>query len=143
MFVEPLVSEQCLAPPTYAPRSPFPVPLHHPGFPLSQRSGDIVELLVSEQSLLILTFLILAPRTIPLHHPRVPRSQRSGEIVEPLVSEQWFVRMEPLAKPALQAVADGTIKLLPERFERVYNNWLDNIKVWAGNMWDSEHCVAG
>ena len=54
--------------------------------------------------------------------------------------------MEPLAKPALQAVADGTIKLLPERFERVYNNWLDNIKVWAGSVWEQcggqcEECV--
>ncbi len=62
-------------------------------------------------------------------HRRVPRSQRSGEIIEPLVSEQWFVRMEPLAKPALAAVADGTIRIMPERFERVYNNWLENIKV--------------
>ena len=63
---------------------------------------------------------------------RVPRSQRSGEIIEPLVSEQWFVRMEPLAKPALAAVADGTIRIMPERFERVYNNWLENIKVGCG-----------
>ncbi|KAG1680013.1 hypothetical protein FOA52_007077 [Chlamydomonas sp. UWO 241] len=62
---------------------------------------------------------------------RVPRSQRSGEVIEPLVSEQWFVRMEPLAKPALAAVQDGRIKLLPERFERVYDNWLTNIKDWC------------
>ena len=60
---------------------------------------------------------------------RVPRSQRSGEIIEPLVSEQWFVRMEPLAKPALKAVANKDIVILPERFEKVYNNWLENIKV--------------
>lgn len=65
---------------------------------------------------------VLAPR-------RAPRCQRSGQIVEPLVSEQWFVRMEPLAKPALAAVANGDIRILPERFERVYNNWLENIKV--------------
>jgi hypothetical protein len=58
----------------------------------------------------------------------VPRSQRSGEVVEPLVSEQWFVRMGPLAEPALAAVADGRITILPERFARVYNNWLENIK---------------
>lgn len=45
---------------------------------------------------------------------RVPRSQRGGEIIEPIVSEQWFVRMEPLAKPALEAVADGRIKIMPE-----------------------------
>lgn len=50
---------------------------------------------------------------------RVPRSQRGGEIVEPLVREQWFVRMEPLAAPALEAVANGSIKIVPERFEKV------------------------
>ena len=45
---------------------------------------------------------------------RVPRSQRGGEIVEPMVSEQWFVRMQPLAEPALGAVRDGSITILPE-----------------------------
>jgi valyl-tRNA synthetase len=59
----------------------------------------------------------------------VPRSQRGGEIVEPLISEQWFVKMEPLATPALAAVADGRIKIMPERFEKTYNFWLGNIKV--------------
>lgn len=62
---------------------------------------------------------------------RVPRSQRGGEIVEPLVRDQWFVRMEPLAKPALAAVANGDIRILPDRFEKVYNNWLENIKDWC------------
>lgn len=60
---------------------------------------------------------------------RVPRSQRGGEVVEPLVSEQWFVRMEPLATPALAAVEDGTTRILPERFAKVYKFWLENIKV--------------
>ncbi|KAI3430578.1 hypothetical protein D9Q98_005171 [Chlorella vulgaris] len=62
---------------------------------------------------------------------RVPRSQRGGEIVEPLVREQWFVRMEPLAKPALEAVARGDVRIVPDRFEKVYNYWLDNIKDWC------------
>lgn len=62
---------------------------------------------------------------------RVPRSQRGGEIVEPLVREQWFVSMEPLAKPALEAVRSGDIRILPDRFEKVYNFWLDNIKDWC------------
>ncbi|KAG2496325.1 hypothetical protein HYH03_005557 [Edaphochlamys debaryana] len=65
------------------------------------------------------------------HTSRVPRSQRSGEVIEPLVSEQWFVRMEPLAKPALAAVADGTITIMPERFAKIYNNWLTDIKDWC------------
>lgn len=62
---------------------------------------------------------------------RVPRSQRGGEVVEPLVSEQWFVKMTPLAEPALAAVADGRIKIVPERFEKIYNGWLENIKDWC------------
>eukprot|EP00899_Mesostigma_viride_P026702 jgi/Mesvir1/7216/Mv19035-RA.2 len=62
---------------------------------------------------------------------RVPRSQRGGEVVEPLVSKQWFVKMESLAKPALAAVQKGDIKIVPERFEKVYNFWLENIKDWC------------
>src|ERR1700690_1586028 len=61
----------------------------------------------------------------------IPRSQRGGEIVEPMISTQWFVKIEPLAKPALEAVKDGRIKNLPERFEKVYYNWLENIKDWC------------
>ncbi|KAK9845737.1 hypothetical protein WJX81_000915 [Elliptochloris bilobata] len=65
------------------------------------------------------------------HASRVPRSQRGGDVVEPLVREQWFVRMEPLAAPALQAVADGDIRIVPERFEKVYNMWLSGIRDWC------------
>ncbi len=61
----------------------------------------------------------------------IPRSQRGGEIVEPMISEQWFVKMETLAKAGLDAVHDGSIKIVPERFEKVYFNWLDNIKDWC------------
>eukprot|EP00884_Botryococcus_braunii_P003795 jgi/Botrbrau1/13416/Bobra.0082s0022.1 len=72
----------------------------------------------------------LALRTEP-HTSRIPRSQRGGEIVEPLVREQWFVRMEPLARPALAAVANGEIRILPERFQATYNMWLENIRDWC------------
>lgn len=65
------------------------------------------------------------------HRMQVPRSQRGGEVVEPLVSRQWFVKMKPLAEPGLQAVADGRIKIVPERFTKVYNNWLENIRDWC------------
>ena len=65
------------------------------------------------------------------HVSRIPRSQRGGEIVEPLVREQWFVRMESLAKPALEAIENGTVKIVPERFERIYRQWLDNIRDWC------------
>ena len=61
----------------------------------------------------------------------IPRSQRGGEIVEPMISTQWFVTIEPLAKAALAAVKDGRIKIVPERFEKMYFNWLENIKDWC------------
>ncbi len=65
------------------------------------------------------------------HRLQVPRSQRGGEVVEPMVSTQWFVRMKPLAEAGLKAVAEGEIKIIPERFSRVYNNWLENIRDWC------------
>ncbi|KAL6574173.1 hypothetical protein OROHE_001077 [Orobanche hederae] len=62
---------------------------------------------------------------------RVPRSQRGGEIIEPLVSKQWFVTMESLAEKALEAVEKGELTIMPERFEKIYNHWLSNIKDWC------------
>jgi len=61
----------------------------------------------------------------------LPRSQRGGEIVEPMVSTQWFVEIKPLAEKALAAVKNGDIRIVPERFEKVYYNWLENIKDWC------------
>jgi valyl-tRNA synthetase len=54
----------------------------------------------------------------------IPRSQRSGEIIEPMVSTQWFLKMKPLAEPALEAVRNGSITIIPDRFTKVYyNGW--------------------
>ena len=61
----------------------------------------------------------------------VPRSQRGGEIIEPLVSKQWFVEAEPLAKMGLTAVHSGRIKIVPDRFGKVWDNWLENIRPWC------------
>ena len=61
----------------------------------------------------------------------VPRSQRGGEPIEPMISTQWFVRIQPLADAALAAVRDGRIKIVPERFTKVYYNWLENIQDWC------------
>ena len=61
----------------------------------------------------------------------VPRTQRGGEIVEPMVSTQWFVKIQPLADAALAAVKDGSIKIIPERFTKVYYNWLETIQDWC------------
>lgn len=63
-------------------------------------------------------------------HHAVGHCDRCDEIVEPIVSDQWYVKMAPLAKPARDAVADGRIKVVPERFARVYFNWMDNIRDW-------------
>jgi valyl-tRNA synthetase len=80
---------------------------------------------------------------------QVPRSQRGGEIVEPMISTQWFVRMDSLAAPALEAVREGRIKIIPERFEKVYYNWLENIRdwcisrqLWWGHRIPAWHCRA-
>ena len=64
------------------------------------------------------------------HQHAVRHCYRCDTVVEPRLSDQWFVKMEPLAKPALQAVRDGTIRILPERWEAVYVNWLENIRDW-------------
>jgi valyl-tRNA synthetase len=61
----------------------------------------------------------------------IPRSQRGGEIIEPMISTQWFVRIQPLAEAGLEAVNDGRIQIIPERFKKVYNNWLENIEDWC------------
>ncbi len=61
----------------------------------------------------------------------VPRTQRGGEIVEPMVSTQWFVHIQPLADKALEVVRDGRIRIVPERFTKVYYNWLENIQDWC------------
>jgi valyl-tRNA synthetase len=65
------------------------------------------------------------------HNHQVGHCQRCGTVVEPLLSEQWWVKMAPLAKPALAAVANGDIQIVPQRFERVYNHWLENIRDWC------------
>jgi valyl-tRNA synthetase len=58
-------------------------------------------------------------------------SERGGEVVEPYLSDQWFVRMEPLAAPALKAVQDGDIKIHPEHWVRTYEHWMSNIRDWC------------
>lgn len=65
------------------------------------------------------------------HTQRVPRSQRGGEVIEPLVSSQWFVKTEGMGAKALKAVADGDIKIVPERFNKIWDNWLTDIHDWC------------
>ena len=64
------------------------------------------------------------------HAHAVRHCHRCDTVVEPRLSDQWFVKMKPLAEPALAGVRDGTIRILPERWEAVYINWLENIRDW-------------
>ncbi len=57
--------------------------------------------------------------------------ERCKSVVEPLVSKQWFVKIKPLADPALKAVKHGDVKILPKRFEKIYYNWMENIRDWC------------
>ena len=65
------------------------------------------------------------------HDHNVGVCYRCGTTVEPLTSDQWFVRMKPLAEPAIKAVEDGSIKFIPERFSKNYFNWMNNILDWC------------
>ncbi len=65
------------------------------------------------------------------HRHSIPHCYRCDTIVEPRLSEQWFVRMRPLAEPALRASREGRVKFTPERWTKVYEYWLENIRDWT------------
>ena len=62
---------------------------------------------------------------------KAPRGDRSGVIVEPLLTDQWYVKIAPLAQPAIEAVQDGRIKFVPEQYTNMYMAWMDNIQDWC------------
>lgn len=62
---------------------------------------------------------------------KAPRGDRSGVIVEPLLTDQWYVKIAPLAKPAIEAVQDGRIKFVPEQYTNMYMAWMNNIQDWC------------
>ena len=65
------------------------------------------------------------------HEHAVGHCSRCHSTIEPLVSKQWFVKMDTLAKPAIEAVRDGRIEFVPARFTKIYENWLENIRDWC------------
>ncbi len=65
------------------------------------------------------------------HSHNVGQCYRCGTTVEPIISKQWFVKMEPLAKPAIDAVKNGDTSFIPEHFEKIYFHWLENIRDWC------------
>ncbi len=81
------------------------------------------------------------------HKMTLPRSQRTNSVVEPMISTQWFMKMAPLAEPALQAVRDGRIQIVPEEWVKTYEYWLTNIQdwcisrqLWWGHQIPAFHC---
>ncbi len=65
------------------------------------------------------------------HKLMVPRGDRSGTVIEPFLTDQWYVKAGPLAKPAIEAVENGSIKFVPENWKNTYYEWMNNIQDWC------------
>ncbi len=65
------------------------------------------------------------------HDNSIGHCERCKTVVEPLISKQWFVKMEPLAKPALEAYNKRELHFIPDRFGKIYTHWLENIRDWC------------
>jgi len=65
------------------------------------------------------------------HTHSVGHCDRCGTVIEPMISKQWFVDMKPLAEPAIKVAKDGTVRFIPERFNSVYLNWMENVHDWC------------
>jgi valyl-tRNA synthetase len=91
------------------------------GMPVAEARTRFLDILRDEGAL----------ERIEPHRHAVGHCQRCQTVVEPIVTDQWYVRMEPLAKPALEAVRDGRIRIVPEYFTKEYNNWMENIRDWC------------
>ena len=61
----------------------------------------------------------------------MPRGDRSGAVLEPWLTDQWYVRIAPLAEPAIKAVEDGRIRFVPENWTKTYFQWMHNIQDWC------------
>ena len=69
--------------------------------------------------------------SIENHKLMVPRGDRSGSVIEPLLTDQWFVKIEPLASPAIDAVKQERVRFVPKQYENVYFSWMNNIQDWC------------
>jgi valyl-tRNA synthetase len=96
-------------------------PLPYQGMKIKEAREKVVENLKEKG------FLLKTER----HIHQTPRCERCGSLVELLPSEQWFLKMDELAKKAKEQVKEGKIKFTPKRWEKVYFNWLDNIRDWC------------
>lgn len=100
-------------------RGEVPASLH--GLDRYEARKRTVEMLKEQQVLIKITE----------HEHNVGKCQRCNTTIEPLLSEQWFVKMEPLAKPAIEAVKTGKIEFVPKRWEKNYLMWMENIRDWC------------
>ncbi len=97
------------------------VPKELHGLDRYQARKKTIEMLKIQETLL---------RTLP-HEHNVGKCQRCNTTIEPMLSEQWFVKMEPLAKKAIEAINKGEIKFIPERYTKNYLSWMENIRDWC------------
>lgn len=65
------------------------------------------------------------------HILKIPRGDRSGAVIEPYLTQQWFMKMQPLAKPAIDAVKNGDMKFIPENWDKTFFQWMNNIEDWC------------
>lgn len=68
---------------------------------------------------------------IDKHTYKVPRGEKSGSVVEPYLTQQWFMKMKPLAEPAIKAVQEGKVSFIPDNWSKIYFQWLENIEDWC------------
>jgi len=109
------------------------VNIMHPDGKLNKNAGDFAEMdrfEAREALVKTLTDLKLLVK-VDQHQHAVGHCYRCDTVVEPYLSKQWFVKMKPLAEPALDVVKKGKVKFYPERWTKVYLNWMENIRDWC------------
>ncbi|HTF33912.1 MAG TPA: valine--tRNA ligase [Myxococcota bacterium] len=105
----------------------------HPDATLNENAGPYAGLSVSEARKRVVADLEAAGLLVGVkdHPHEVPHCDRCDTLVQPLLSEQWFMRMEPLARPAIEAVREGRVRFHPASWENTYFHWMENIRDWA------------
>ncbi|MFN0070129.1 MAG: valine--tRNA ligase [Chloroflexota bacterium] len=100
---------------------------------MNEAAGELAGLAVAEARDRFVSILEREGSVVRVepHRHAVGHCQRCHTVVEPIVTDQWYVRMEPLAKPAIEAVRDGRIRIVPDYFAKEYFNWMENIRDWC------------
>ena len=100
---------------------------------MDEKTGDYFGLTVQKARTQILSDLERMQRLVHVEKisHSVGRCDRCNTVVEPMISKQWYMKMKPIAEPAIEAVESGQINIVPKRFEKVYFNWMNNIRDWC------------